>query len=192
MQKWYCVQQEVLSSIHAYIPFPYSSCVSPASAFGRAGASASDRQPQKLERIWGDTDHQGNEATAGNTRVETRGESSDGPLLHFTKGSLSLSEKLPSWCPCCCLGFEVFLAFCFHADFFLVLPLLNSTAVLPVCPSPSLVTCCFLLLTPAHHSLSYCPFFLLLTCFSQLGHLLDFSALVLFHLGNQASRVHLL
>jgi len=41
----------------------------------------------------------------------------------------------------------------------LVLPLLNSTAALPACSSPSLATCGFLLLIPAHNSLSCCPVF---------------------------------
>lgn len=90
--------------------------MSPASAFGRAGTSASNRQPQKLERIWGDTDHQGNEATVGNIRVKTGAESSHSPLLRFAKGSLILSEMLHSQCSSCALGFELLLAFCFHAD----------------------------------------------------------------------------
>lgn len=113
-QTYYCAKV-VLCSVYTFILFPYSSCMSPASAFGHAGTSASNRQAQKLERIWGDTDHQGNKATTGNARVKTRVESRNSPPC-FTKGSLCLSEKLHSWCPCCSLGFELLLDFCLHAE----------------------------------------------------------------------------
>lgn len=52
-------------------PFPYSGCLSPAPAFRHPGTSAGDREPQEPERIGGHTDHQGNGAAAGNTRVQT-------------------------------------------------------------------------------------------------------------------------
>lgn len=139
------VQCTVLSSMCVSVPFSYSSCMSPASAFGFSGTSASNRQPQKPERIWGDTDHQGNEARAGNACAEMRVENLHSPpqrdpsvcLRDSTagapaapQGSATSSFLLPCW-------------FC------LVLPLLNSPAVLPVCSS-SLVSFCFLLI-PAHN-----------------------------------------
>lgn len=132
-QTYYCAKV-VLCSIYTFILFPYSSCMSPASAFGHAGTSASNRQAQKLERIWGDTDHQGNKATTGNACVKTRVERRDSPPC-FTKASLCLFEKLHSWCPCCSRVWAAsrFLLACWIC---LVLP---STAVLPACSPPSLV-----------------------------------------------------
>lgn len=47
------------------LPFPYSSCMPPASAFGCSDTSASNRQPQRLKRIQGDTDNQGNGTATG-------------------------------------------------------------------------------------------------------------------------------
>lgn len=140
-------------------PFPYSSCVSPASALGCAGTSASDRQPQELERIWGDTDHQGNEATTGDMRVETRAAS--GTVLSFA------SQRDPSVCLRSSTAGAPAAPWSL-SQFCLALPLLNLTAVPPLCSSPSIVTCCCLLI-PAHHPLNYCPFF----CCSHSPHNLD-------------------
>lgn len=95
-QKWCCAQEEVLSSTGVDLLLFYSSWVSPASAFGHAGTSASHRQPEEPERIWGDTDHQGNEANKGKTRVEIRAESSDGRLLPSQRDAAVFLRSSPT------------------------------------------------------------------------------------------------